>query len=121
MTDVARLEPVDRGNIDDCTATAGQHGEDLVLHAQPDALQVAAHDFVPLRLSDVRDGRIARTGDAGIVDCIVQATEFLDGGAHHAFHVRAATHIGWHEQSFTAQLNDSLHDAGALVCSPSGD
>ena len=118
---VARLRAVDRRDVDDRAAAVGQHGRNLVLHAQPHALQVHTHDFVPLCLGDVRHLGEPRTRDARIVDRAVEAAEFLDRGLDHVFDIRGAADIGLDEMRLAACIDDSLHDLGALLGASGGD
>ena len=120
-SDVAWLQAVDRGDVDDRAAAVRQHGRDFVLHAQPHALEVHAHDFVPLCFGDVRHRRVSRPHDARVVDRAVQAAELLHRRLDHALDIRGAADISLDEVRLAARSDDSLHDLGALFGAPRGD
>ena len=73
----------DRSRIDDGAAARADHGRDLVLHGQEDALEVDVDQAAPGHLFFVGDRKSTGT-NAGIVECHVKPPEGCERTLDHA-------------------------------------
>ena len=78
--------------VHDSPAAMRQHMRNLVLQAQPDALEIDAHDPIEIGLLQLMN-RSEATFDAGIVDRGMNATQSLRGAAHDSPHLARVRHI----------------------------
>ena len=96
-----------RGGVDDGAATLGHQQRQLVLHAQPHAFDVDAHDGVELGFAAFVEAPLLDF-DARVVEGVIQAAVGLDYAGHQRLHLSVAADIAAHEQRFAAGLTDQF-------------
>src|SRR5690606_40852176 len=92
-----RAQSRHRRRIDDHPATLGEHHRQLVLHAQPDALDVDAHDGVELRLAAFGQPPLLDL-DAGIVEGVIEPPVTAKNPLDHAANLLVTGHVAADEQ-----------------------
>ncbi|MNF67238.1 hypothetical protein D3C84_490440 [compost metagenome] len=103
-------EACNRSGIDDGTTALGQQQRQLVLHAQPDPLDVDPHDRVELGLAAF--GQLALFDfDTGIVEGVVQTPIGAQGLGHQLLHVGIAGHVATDENGLPARGTDQSNRA----------
>ncbi|MNO94566.1 hypothetical protein D3C76_861860 [compost metagenome] len=101
-----------RSRVDDCTAALGQQQRQLILHAQPHAFDVDAHDRV--ELVDRTLGQFALLDlDAGVVEGIVETAVGIDHFIHQIFYIAFQRNVATHERRFAACRTDQRYRAFA--------
>ncbi|MNQ75606.1 hypothetical protein D3C85_904080 [compost metagenome] len=99
-----------RSGIDDGPAPLGKHQRQLVLHAQPDALDVDAHDCIELIEGALRQPALFDL-DPGIVEGIIEAAISVHCLGHQVLHVTFQGHVAAHEHRLTTGRTDQLDGA----------
>ncbi|MCY1524245.1 hypothetical protein D9M68_591720 [compost metagenome] len=94
-------QAVDGGGVDDHAATTGEHGRNRRMGAVEDTVEIDVDDPAPLRRGQLGGPR-TRTGDAGIAEQHVNASEGVHGAVDHGLAGRLIGHVGKHHQGFAA-------------------
>src|SRR5439155_19553847 len=91
--------------VDDSTATLLEHLGDLVLHAEPDTLEVDGDRVIPVFLGAVSRWGV-RPRNTGVVMRIIQSAVGLDDLLNQRFNLRCFRDIGPHKKSISTGLFD---------------
>jgi hypothetical protein len=78
----ARLDPADRGQVDDGSPAAGGHVSGGISGTGHHTHDVDRHDTVEIGQIVVEEPAVHGSGDTGVVHHDVQAAEFFDGSGH---------------------------------------
>src|SRR6266545_957873 len=113
--DVQRADqPVDRGEIDDASASRAAHPGDRVLGAEEDALDVDCLDPIPFPFGQLVR-RLARAGDAGVVDENVDLLEGIDDLSKDALDIRLSGDVGMPVPCRAARAADLAREIRPLL------
>src|SRR5262245_50782887 len=98
-------QPCCRCRVDDGTATLLEHLGDLVLHAEPDTLEVDSDRVIPVCLGAVSRWSV-RPRNTGVVMRVIQSAVGLDDLLNQRFNLGRLRDIGPHKKSISTGLFD---------------
>ncbi|MNM51504.1 hypothetical protein D3C81_625650 [compost metagenome] len=100
-----RTQAGHRRRVDNGAATLGQQQRQLVLHAQPDALDVHAHDGIELRFTALGQSPLLDL-DTGVVVGIIEPPVGGDDLLVQLAHIGLAGHVAGDEQRLAAGVTN---------------
>ena len=103
-----RQNPDGRGGVNDRAAALVEHDRYLLLHAQPDALEIDVDDPVPVLLADLMGRRLSRF-DAGVVVGHVKPPVCGQRLADHVGYVACLGDVDLHKGGVASAVANDLH------------